>query len=63
MLKYHFARVPVVRGSTRSPTELVEQKVHEFAAEGWRLVQVLVEVPATMPEEYLLILERSSEAS
>ncbi len=61
-MKYQFVRVAVVHDPKEKPSKLLEQKVHEMAAQGWRLVQVLVEVPAAVPNEYVIIAERSDEA-
>ena len=61
-MKYQFFRVPVVHNPKEKPSKLVEQKVQELAAEGWRLVQVLVEMPAMVPNEYVIIAERSADA-
>ncbi len=58
MFEYAFLQSPVtfLRGSLdRSGYQSL---IHERAREGWRLVQVLVEVPAAMPTEYCLIFER-----
>jgi hypothetical protein len=62
-MKYQFFRVAVVHSTKDYATKLLEQKVHEIAAEGWRIVQVLVEIPASIPSEYVIIAERASEAS
>jgi hypothetical protein len=61
-MKYQFFRVAVIHKPRDSPTRLLEQKIHEIAADGWRLVQVLVEVPAAVPYEYVIIAEREGDA-
>jgi hypothetical protein len=61
-MQYQFFRVAVIHDSNEKPTKLLEQKVHEIAADGWRLVQVLVEVPAAVPSEYVIIAERAGVA-
>jgi hypothetical protein len=33
--------------------------IHEHAVQGWRLVQILIENPAVIPGEYVIIFERS----
>lgn len=57
-MEYHFVRVPVDHRSGAVPSAALQRTVHALAAEGWRLVQVMVEVPAVMPMEYLVIAER-----
>jgi hypothetical protein len=61
-MKYEFVRVAVAHGSKSKPTDLVEQRIHELASKGWRLVQILVEIPASVPVEYVIVVERNSEA-
>ena len=61
IMQYKFVRVPVVHQPGGPATALLEQKVHELAREGWRLVQVLVEIPAAVPTEYVVIVEREGE--
>ena len=61
-MKYEFIRVPVTHSPKSKPTDLAEQKVHELAAKGWRLIQVLVENPGSIWHEYVLIVEQNSEA-
>lgn len=53
--EYTFERV-AVRHDTKSYQEVIKSR----AAEGWRLVQVLVEVPAAVPQEYIIVLERAA---
>lgn len=51
--EYEFLPVDVRRDPTAYRAVAAER-----AAQGWRLVQVLVEVPAAVPAEVVLILER-----
>jgi hypothetical protein len=62
MLEYRFVRVAAVHDPRRSATALVEEQVQSLAADGWRLVQVLVEQPAAMANDYVLIMEREKAA-
>lgn len=50
---YKFERVRV-----KSTSGTYKETIHARAIEGWRLVQVLIEQPAAMASEYVLILER-----
>lgn len=59
-MKYRFERVPATHTPNAHPGDLIEPRIHSLAAEGWRLVQVLVENPASVPSDYLLILEKGS---
>jgi Domain of unknown function (DUF4177) len=51
--EYRFDSVPYKYGSTD-----YQQAIVDAAADGWRLVQVLVEIPASIPGAHVLILER-----
>jgi Domain of unknown function (DUF4177) len=51
--EYDFLPVDVRRDRTAYRAVVADR-----ARQGWRLVQVLVEVPATMPSEVVLVLER-----
>ncbi|MER3482228.1 MAG: DUF4177 domain-containing protein [Meiothermus sp.] len=59
MYEYKFVRVPVkfTRSNVLDPATYTEA-VTEHAAQGWRLVQILVENPAASVSEYVLIFER-----
>lgn len=59
-MRYRFERVPAVHAPKAHMGDRIAPRVEELAAEGWRLVQVLVENPASVPSEYLLILERQT---
>lgn len=50
VFEYDFVRRPARNG--------YQELVHERAHEGWRLVQVLVEQPAVIVADYVLIFER-----
>lgn len=52
MLDYSFVRQDATSG--------YQELVHHKARQGWRLVQVLVEQPAVMVSEYVVIFERPS---
>ena len=39
-----------------------QSEVRRHAAQGWRLVQILVELPAAVPASYILVLERPATA-
>lgn len=53
MLEYDFVPVDVRRDRTAYRAVVAEK-----ARAGWRLVQVLIEVPAAVPTEVVLVLER-----
>lgn len=58
MFEYTFVTSPVKwEGSKIDPTGYRET-VTRHAEEGWRLVQVFVQVPAAVPSQYELIFER-----
>ena len=42
----------------RKDVRAYQRQVASRAAEGWRLVQILVELPAAVPGAYVLVLER-----
>lgn len=46
----------------RTDSLAYQSAVVRFAEDGWRLVQILVEVPAAVPSEYVLVLERPKTA-
>lgn len=51
--EYRFEAVDV-----RQDARKYQRVAADRADDGWRLVQVLVEVPAAVPSEYVLVLER-----
>jgi hypothetical protein len=51
--EYRFEDVDV-----RQDSKAYRHAVETFAADGWRLVQVLVEMPAAVPASIVVILER-----
>lgn len=53
MFEYDFVTQPTTWGSRD-----YQDVVHERARSGWRLVQVLVEQPAAVAGEYVLVFER-----
>jgi len=55
-----FVHEPKVYG-VENGAETYQSVVHELARQGWRLVQVLVEQPAAMVSEYVLIFERPTD--
>ena len=59
MYEYEFVRCPIqfARGHGVQ-TQSYRSVIEEYARKGWRLVQVLVQVPAAVPSEYELIFER-----
>jgi hypothetical protein len=62
MYEYKFVRVPVKYLRDGMDPQTYQTAVEEHARDGWRLVQVLVENPAAIPTEYVLILERPRAA-
>lgn len=61
MFEYTFIQVPVTYGRGMSPepqAAAYENVIHEQARQGWRLVQIFIANPATVPTEYTLIFER-----
>lgn len=58
MYEYTFVSVPVTYQRGKVALEPYRGVVTEYAAAGWRLLQVFVPVPAAMPTEYELIFER-----
>jgi hypothetical protein len=60
MYEYTFVRCPITFLKAGKIDEASYQEtIKEHAAQSWRLVQMLVENPATIPSEYVIILERS----
>lgn len=55
---YTFVTVPVTIGGTRAKQPTFQEVIHEHARQGWRFVQLVVENPASIPTEYVLIFER-----
>lgn len=53
--EYRFEDVDV-----RQNPRAFQHAVASFAADGWRLVQVHVEIPAAVPASVILILEREA---
>ncbi len=60
MSVYRFLRSPVVYRAGRIESAGYEQAIHDQAAEGGELVQILVERPAATVSEYVLIFRRAS---
>jgi hypothetical protein len=62
MFEYKFVRCNVVfgKGGKVDPVNY-ETKIREYASQGWRLVQILVENPPVIPSEYIIIFERDNE--
>lgn len=58
MYEYRFETVDL-RGRPTGYQGVVAQR----ALEGWRLVQILVEIPAAVPSSYVLVLERPAPAA
>lgn len=58
MFHYEVVHHPVRRNSPSW-----EEILHAKAAEGFRLVQVLVEQPAAVVDEFVLIFERPAEST
>jgi hypothetical protein len=54
--EYRFEDVDV-----RQDSKAYQHTVETLAAEGWRLVQVHVEMPAAVPASVVLILERERQ--
>jgi hypothetical protein len=54
--EYRFEDVDV-----RQDSKAYQHAVEAFAADGWRLVQVHVEMPAAVPACVVLILERKRQ--
>lgn len=60
MLEYEFVRHDVAWRRGVVDAEAYQSVVHERAANGWRLVQILVENPAASVGQYVMIFERSA---
>jgi Domain of unknown function (DUF4177) len=61
MYDYTFIRCPITFGKAGKIDPASYQAViAEHVAKGWRLVQVLIENPAMIPSEYVIIFERSN---
>ena len=58
MYDYVFVRVPVTYRGGQIEAASYQAAIRQQAEEGWRLVQVMVENPAAVPTEYILIFER-----
>ena len=58
MFEYNFVQVTLTYKGTKIDRSGYHSAIHEKAKNGWRLVQVLVEIPAAAPFEYTLIFER-----
>ena len=63
MYEYAFVRCPIrfEKGSAVE-TDGYRRVIEDQARRGWRLVQVLIQVPAAVPSEYELIFERPRPA-
>lgn len=57
MFEYDFVTQPTTWGMSE-----YHEVVHERSRQGWRLVQVLVEQPAAIASEYVLIFERPASS-
>ena len=63
MFEYQFLTVAAEVGKTHKDGQpRYQQTIQEQAAQGWRLVQVFVAVPAAIPAEYVLIFERPAQS-
>lgn len=59
MYEYAFIRTPIKFGKAGKIDPSSHQSViEEHASQGWRLVQILIENPAAIPGEYVIIFER-----
>ena len=58
MYEYKFVKVAAAFSGSRVDAAGYEKTVAEYAADGWRLVQIFVANPAAIPSDYQLILER-----
>ena len=61
---YKFITLPVQIGAKQSkhPNHPSYQDViNEHARQGWRFVQLLIECPAAVPTEYVLVFEQPLE--
>lgn len=61
---YKFITLPVRIGAelSKHPDHPSYQDViHEQAGKGWRFVQLLIECPASIPTEYILVFEKPTE--
>jgi len=61
MFEYTFVSAPVVYERNMIAASSYERVIHEHAAQGWRLVQVFVPLPAAVPTEYIIIFERPAQ--
>ena len=63
MYEYNFVRCVIHQTPKLGvETEDYRRVINEHAAQGWRLVQILIQVPAAIPKEYELIFERPRAA-
>ncbi|GGQ94241.1 DUF4177 domain-containing protein [Deinococcus ruber] len=58
MYDYQFVRVPITYRSGQIESASYQEVTAQHAREGWRLVQILIENPAAVAAEYVLIFER-----
>ncbi|ULH16189.1 DUF4177 domain-containing protein [Deinococcus sp. KNUC1210] len=58
MYDYQFVRVPVTYSGGQLRAASYQEATLQHAREGWRLVQILIETPAAVAAEHVLIFER-----
>ncbi len=63
MFEYKFVQCRCLFQGGTASVDPIRQEVERHAREGWRLVQVLVLVPAAVPDNYELIFERPRPVS
>lgn len=54
---YMFVTAPALIGVQRQQPPY-QDVINKYASEGWRFVQLVVDNPAAIPAEYVLIFER-----
>lgn len=55
---YTFVTIPVTIGTTRPKHPTYQDVIEQYAEQGWRFVQLVIDNPAAVPTEYVLIFER-----
>jgi hypothetical protein len=58
MYEYAFIRCPIKYKAGKIDATIYQSVIEEHAAQGWRLVQILVENPAA-PVDYVVIFEQN----
>jgi len=59
MYEYKFVRVSAKNKKGLVDITHCEAEIATQAKQGWRLVQILVENPPIIPDEYMIVLEKT----